>query len=65
MTREILLSSSFLVQSKFTLPPWVAGAAMALSSVSVVLSSLALKRYKPPKSLVRKHSNKDKGTTTN
>ena len=33
----------------FMLPPWVAGLAMALSSVSVVMSSLLLRVYTPPK----------------
>ena len=37
------------------LPPWVAGGAMALSSVSVVLSSLTLLTYSPP---TRKQSEK-------
>lgn len=38
---------------RFKMPPWVAGGCMVFSSVSVVLSSLLLRRYKPPRHLLR------------
>jgi len=37
-----------LIIFRTIIPPWIAGAAMSLSSVSVVLSSLALLDYTPP-----------------
>mmetsp|Transcript_17374 Transcript_17374/g.29091 ORF Transcript_17374/g.29091 Transcript_17374/m.29091 type:complete len:1503 (+) Transcript_17374:65-4573(+) len=41
-----------LVVFNAILPPWVAGGAMAMSSVSVVLSSLTLSLYSPPVCLI-------------
>lgn len=41
---------------RFQLPPWVAGGCMALSSVSVVGSSLLLRLYARPKRVLRDYS---------
>lgn len=38
---------------RLQMPPWVAGGCMVFSSVSVVLSSLLLRRYRPPAAVAR------------
>lgn len=43
-----LLQGALYPPLHWQLPPWVAGAAMALSSVTVVCSSLLLRRYRRP-----------------
>ncbi|CAE8623514.1 unnamed protein product [Polarella glacialis] len=43
-----LAAGLFFAMTGKALPPFVSGAAMALSSVSVVCSSLALRNYRPP-----------------
>lgn len=42
------MAAGMLVPAGILVPPMAAGLAMAFSSVSVVVSSLMLKRYKKP-----------------
>jgi len=44
-----LAAGVFYPWLRMQLPPWVAGACMAFSSVSVICSSLLLRRYRPPR----------------
>ncbi|XP_021888702.1 probable copper-transporting ATPase HMA5 [Carica papaya] len=46
-----IAAGTLFPSTRFRLPPWIAGAAMAASSVTVVCCSLFLKYYKRPKKL--------------
>ncbi|KAI4364903.1 hypothetical protein MLD38_020934 [Melastoma candidum] len=46
-----IAAGALFPSTRFRLPPWIAGAAMAASSVSVVCCSLLLAYYKRPKKL--------------
>lgn len=48
-----LAAGVFYPWTQMQMPPWLAGMAMAFSSISVVCSSLLLKRYKRPRSVLR------------
>ena len=49
LTALPIAAGVFFPLVKLKLPPWAAGACMAMSSVSVVCSSLLLRRYRKPR----------------
>jgi len=54
-----IAAGAFYPAVHVALPPWLAGAVMAMSSVSVVTSSLLLKLFRPPNLLVAESAGGD------